>query len=126
MLSGYPAENPLPEVDLNLIQPGKWALFTQDVTGAVGPSGVSFAANLTPDNETGIGTWPPEMFINTTRSGKHLGAGRPIPPPPMSWQGIGQLSDKDLKVMFAYLKSLKPVKNKIPQPLSIDLIAASK
>ena len=108
-----------------MIQPGKWVLFTQDVTGAVGPWGASFAANLTPDNETGIGTWQPEMFINAMRSGKHLGAGRPILPP-MPWQSIGQLSDEDLKAIFTYLKTLTPVKNKVPQPLSIDLLAASK
>lgn len=106
LLSGYPAENLLPEVDLNLIQPGKWVLFTQDVTCAVGLWGASFSANLTPDNETGIGTWQPEMFINAMRTGKHLGAGRPILPP-MPWQGIGQLSDEDLRAMFAYLKTFK-------------------
>lgn len=118
-LSGYPAENPLPEVDMNLVQPGKWVLFTQDITAAVGPWGASFAANLTPDKETGIGTWQPEMFINALRTGKHLGAGRPILPP-MPWEGIGKLSNEDLNAMFAYLKSLKPIKNKVPNPITPD------
>lgn len=124
-LSGYPAENPLPEVDMNLVQPGKWVLFTQDITGAVGPWGASFAANLTPDNETGIGTWQSEMFINAMRTGKHLGAGRPILPP-MPWEGIGKLSDEDLNSIFAYLKSIKPVKNSVPNHLSPEQLMAKK
>lgn len=124
-LSGYPAENPLPEVDMNMVQPGKWVLFTQDITGAVGPWGASFAANLTPDNETGIGTWQSEMFINAMRTGKHLGAGRPILPP-MPWEGIGKLSDEDLNSIFAYLKSIKPVKNSVPNHLSPEQLMAKK
>ena len=124
-LSGYPAENPLPEVDMNMVQPGKWVLFTQDITGAVGPWGASFAANLTPDNETGIGTWQSEMFINAMRTGKHLGAGRPILPP-MPWEGIGKLSDEDLNAIFAYLKSIKPVKNSVPDHLSPEQLMAKK
>ena len=124
-LAGYPSENPLPEIDMDMIQPGKWVLFTQDITGAVGPWGASFAANLTSDNETGIGTWQAEMFINAMRTGKHLGAGRPILPP-MPWESIGKLSDEDLKAMFSYLKSLKPVKNKVPTPLNLDQLASLK
>lgn len=124
-LAGYPAENPLPKVDMNLVQPGKWVLFTQDITGAVGPWGASFAANLTPDNETGIGTWQLEMFVNAMRIGKHLGAGRPILPP-MPWENVGKLSDEDLNAIFNYLKSLKPVNNKVPNPLSPDQLVAIK
>ena len=124
-LSGYPAENPLPEVDMSLVQPGKWVLFTQDIAGAVGPWGASFAANLTPDNETGIGTWQPDMFINAMRTGKHLGAGRPILPP-MPWEGVGKLSDEDLNAMFAYLKTLKPINNKVPNPIPPNQLMAKK
>ncbi len=124
-LAGYPAENPLPQVDMNLVQPGKWVLFTQDITGAVGPWGASFAANLTPDNETGLGTWQLEMFVNAMRTGKHLGAGRLILPP-MPWENVGKLSDEDLSAIFNYLKSIKPVKNKVPDPLSPDQLVALK
>lgn len=124
-LAGYPAENPLPQVDMNLVQPGKWVLFTQDITGAVGPWGASFAANLTPDKETGIGTWQSEMFVNAMRTGKHLGAGRLILPP-MPWENVGKLSDEDLSAIFNYLKSIKPVKNKVPDSLSPDQLVALK
>lgn len=125
MLSGSPSTTKISEVDANLVKPGKWVLFTQDITAAVGPWGASFAANLTPDVETGIGSWNEEMFINAMRTGKHLGAGRPIMPP-MPWELVGKHSDDDLKAMFAYLKSLKPVKNKVPDYMPPDIIFAQK
>jgi mono/diheme cytochrome c family protein len=125
LLSGHPSQMKLPEVDLSMIQPGKWVLFSQDLTAAVGLWGASFSANLTPDQETGIGTWQPEMFINAMRTGKHLGAGRPIMPP-MPWENIGKLSDDDLRSIFAYLKTIKPIKNKVPDPIPVDKLASMK
>ncbi len=125
ILSGHPAEMKLSEFDPAILEPGKYILFTQDVTAAIGPWGASFAANLTPDNETGIGTWQPEMFINALRTGKHLGAGRPILPP-MPWEMIGKLTDEDLKAVFAYLKSIPPVKNKVPDPKPLDQLLSAK
>jgi len=125
ILSGHPAEMQLAEFDPTILEPGKYILFTQDVTAAIGPWGASFAANLTPDNETGIGTWQPEMFINALRTGKHLGAGRPILPP-MPWEMVGKLTDEDLQAMFAYLKSIPPVKNKVPDPKPLDQLLSSK
>lgn len=125
LYSGHPEGMELPEIDASLVQPGKWILFTQDLTSAIGPWGASFSANLTPDNETGIGTWQADMFINALKTGKHLGAGRPILPP-MPWQVIGQLPEEDLKAMFAYFKSLPPVKNKVPAPIPPDQLASKK
>ena len=125
ILSGHPAEMQLAEFDPAILEPGKYILFTQDVTAAIGPWGASFAANLTPDNETGIGTWQPEMFINALRTGKHLGAGRPILPP-MPWEMVGKLTDEDLQAMFAYLKSIPPVKNRVPDPKPLDQLLSSK
>jgi len=125
ILSGHPAEMKLAEFDPAILEPGKYVLFTQDITAAIGPWGASFAANLTPDNETGIGTWQPEMFINALRTGKHLGAGRPILPP-MPWEMIGKHTDEDLQAMFAYLKSIPPVKNKVPDPKPLDQLLSSK
>lgn len=65
------------------------------------------------------------MFINALRTGKHLGVGRPIMPP-MPWEFIGKFSDEDLKAIFAYLKSLKPVKNKVPENIPPDKLFAKK
>jgi hypothetical protein len=82
----------------------------------VGPWGVSFASNLTPDNETGIGTLSEAMFIKTLREGKLMGVGRPLLPP-MPWPAFAQKTDEDLKAIYAYLMSLKPIKNKVPDPV---------
>ena len=88
----------------------------EHLTAWAGPWGVSFAYNLTPDRQTGIGDWPEEMFIKTLRTGKFMGSSRDILPP-MPWQNLAQMTDDDLKAMFAYLKSLPPVRNKIHDPI---------
>jgi hypothetical protein len=117
LLSGYPSEVKLPEIPRGIIGPDKWgALTTNDLTAWYGPWGVSFAANLTPDPDTGLGVWTKDMFIKTMRTGKHLGVGRDILPP-MPWYTLAGLSDEDLGAIFAYLKSIKPVINPVPQPL---------
>jgi hypothetical protein len=117
LLSGSPATNPLPQVPKGVIAPDLWGtLGTNDATAWAGPWGVSFAYNLTPDPTTGIGNWTEEIFIQTLRSGKFMGASRTILPP-MPWQSIGQMNDDDLKAIFAYLKSLKPIHNQVPAPL---------
>ena len=116
-LSGHPAGSVIAPVDTSLLH--QYAYFSHDLTTAIGPWGVTFSANLTPDNETGIGTWQPEMFVNAMKTGKHLGVaeGRPILPP-MPWQNMAQLPEEDLKCIFAYLKSLPAVKNKVPEPMA--------
>lgn len=116
LLSGHPASEKLPEYDAEWTRPGQWVLFTDDLTACVGPWGVTCAANLTPDEQTGIGLWTEDHFIQALRTGKHMGQGRPIMPP-MPWQGISQYSDDDLRAIFAYLKSIKPVKNAVPAPV---------
>jgi hypothetical protein len=45
-----------------------------------------------------------------------MGEGRQILPP-MPWEDIGQSTDSDLKAMFAYLKSLKPIHNPNHDPI---------
>ncbi len=118
LLSGHPANEKLPRVDMAIIGPEKWGgQFSNDLTAWAGPWGVSFAANLTPDKNTGLGLWTTEIFIKTMRTGKHMGAGRPILPP-MPWQSIGKVSDSDLRDIFVYLQSLKPIQNAVPVPLS--------
>ncbi len=81
-----------------------------------GAWGISFAANLTPDVDTGIGSWTEQQFLDTLRNGRHQGRGRQLLPP-MPWQIFGQMTDADLKAIFAYLKSLPPLKNKVPEPI---------
>jgi len=125
LLSGHPEGEPLLPFDAKLVQPGRWYLSGADLTSWVGPWGVSFPINLTPDGPTGTGNWTEEIFIKAMRTGKHLGVGRPILPP-MPWQAIGQSTDEDLRAIFVYLKSLPPVHNKVPDPVSPDHLTASK
>jgi hypothetical protein len=116
-LSGAPADGKVPQVPAGVIGPNGWgALGSNDMTVWAGPWGISFAANLTPDKTTGIGNWTEAAFVKAMRTGKHKGALRDILPP-MPWQSIGQLNDEDLKVMFGYMMSLKPISNKVPDPL---------
>ncbi len=116
LLSGHPADQKMPAVPQGLIGPNQWgAVTTNDLTGWVGPWGTSFSANLTPD-KTGTGGWTPEIFIKIMRTGKHMGEGRPILPP-MPWQDYGKLTDADLRAIFAYLQTLKPIANSVPPPV---------
>ena len=85
-------------------------------TAFAGPWGVSYTANLTPDPETGLGQWTEQQFVDTIRSGRHQGRGREILPP-MPWPAFRNLNDADLKSIFAYLKTIKPIKNKVPDPV---------
>lgn len=116
-LSGYPATAPVPEVPKDVISPGKWAaLWSWDGTAFAGAWGVSFPRNLTPDTATGLGSWTDAMFIKALRTGKDMGEGRDILPP-MPWPNFAQMTDYDLKAIFAYLGTLKPIDNPVPDPI---------
>lgn len=114
-LTGHPQDLVMPPAPA--LPPGPWmASFAATNTAWAGPWGVSFTANLTPDKETGLGDWTEDQFIAALRTGKHQGKGRPIlPPMPFMW--YGNLSDPEIKALWAYLRSLPPVKNRVPQPI---------
>lgn len=66
--------------------------------------------NLTPDPATGrLYGWTQEQFIQRFRQG------RLIPHSPMPWPSFSRMSDDELKALYNYLQSLKPVKNEIKQ-----------
>ena len=115
VLSGHPASETLPPYDKQTAQ--GYILFSMGLTSATGPWGTSFSANLTPD-PTGIGTWTEDQFIKAIREGlyKGLEGSRPLLPP-MPWQHYRNFTDDDLKSIFAYLMSLDPVKNAVPEPI---------
>jgi hypothetical protein len=117
MLSGHPERvvitKPAPALG------GEWeggAVFGSTMTSFSGPWGVSFSANLTPDRNTGLGIWTEDMFVRAIRTGKHFGVSRPILPP-MPWQQFRHMTDEDLKSIFAYLRSIPPVTNHVPDPI---------
>jgi hypothetical protein len=116
LLSGQPAGEPVPAVPRGVIGPTAWGtLASNHLTAWAGPWGVSFAANLTP-HETGLLPWTPELFIQTMRTGRHFGSGRPILPP-MPWYEFAKMTDDDLRAVFAYLRSLPPINNQVPAPI---------
>src|SRR6185295_9442959 len=100
MLSGHPESFPI--TDGTATPSSKW-LMTMAASGTAfsGPWGVSFAANLTPDENTGLGIWTQEMFVKAVRTGRHMGVSRPILPP-MPWPNVGAMNDEDLKSVYAY------------------------
>lgn len=127
ILSGHPANSPLPPITYDATKPGNWILMAPDLTAFVGPWGISYAANLTPDSTTGTGAWTSENFINTMRTGKHLGlaGGRPILPP-MPWETVGKLNNEELESIFLYLHSLPAISNAVPPVVPPNMVSKVK
>jgi hypothetical protein len=119
MLSGYPSDRPIEKFEDPKIKQG-FAMFYPDLTAAAGPWGISFSGNLTPD-ETGIGNWTEEQFKIALTQGKFKGLenGRMLLPS-MPWLNYKNMKDEDIKAIFLYLKSIKPVKNIVPSPITPD------
>lgn len=113
-LSGHPQDVVLPPAPKGN---GAWMWSGAGTnTAFAGPWGISYTANLTPDRLTGIGIWDEAMFMKTIRTGRHWGVSRPILPP-MPWQNVARMTDEDLKSVYAYLRSLKPIRNQVPEPV---------
>jgi len=113
LFSGHPADEKLAPIPAGQ----GFMHFTPGLTAAVGPWGVSFAANLTPD-PLGLGGWTYDQFKMAITHGKYRGieGGRPLLPP-MPWQNLVNIHDEDARAVFAYLQSLKPIANKVPAPV---------
>jgi hypothetical protein len=114
MLSGHPESVTMPPVPETA---GLW-MWSGAATNTAfsGPWGTSYAFNLTPDEHTGTGIWTEEMFTNTLRKGRHWGTSRPILPP-MPWQNYRHMTDEDLRSVYAYLRTIPAVRNKVPDPV---------
>ena len=112
-LSGHPAKMPPPDVDRKAME-SKGLVVTNTLTAWVGPWGISYAANITSDT-TGIGMWTEDQFIYCLRNGKFKGMeGSRTLLPPMPWQSFRYMTDDEMKAIFAYLKSTKPIMNLVP------------
>lgn len=117
-MAGHPHDLPYPTLRPDDLARHVGGIANPMLTAWAGPWGVSFGANLTPDKDTGIGEWSEEAFIRSMRTGKHQGqpTGRDILPP-MPWHSYTHASDDDLKAIWAYLRSLPPIKNQVPFPV---------
>lgn len=112
MLSGHPQGMTLAAA--SSLGAGWMFQGSHTMTAFAGPWGISYAPNLTPDEATGIlAPFTEELFIRTMRTGRHMGTSRPIMPP-MPWQNLSRATDEDLKAIFAFLRSVPPVRNAVP------------
>ena len=105
-LSGRPATTPLPSASTGEVHA------SLDLTAWTGPWGYTVASNLTPDPATGLGTrYTEATFITTMRTGKKPN-GTPIMPP-MPSVVYQNMTDEDLRAIFAYLRTIKPIRNPV-------------
>lgn len=105
-LSGRPQTTSLPTPTTTEVHA------SPDLTAWQGPWGFSVASNLTPDPATGLGNrYNEASFIATMRTGKKPN-GTAIQPP-MPSAVYQNMTDDDLKAIFAYLRSLKPIRNAV-------------
>ena len=114
-LSGAPSQ--MPAINVNRKEMESKGLAVDNLSEWIGPWGISYPANITSDSTTGIGNWTEDQFILCLRKGKYGGApnGRNLLPP-MPWPNFAQMTDDELKAVFAYLQSTKPVHNIVHQP----------
>lgn len=123
MLSGHPEALAMPPVPK--LPEGPWMVISAATnTAHAGPWGVSFTANLTPDAETGLGDWTMRDFVATIRTGRHLGRGRPVLPP-MPIPVYSNFTDADLEAIYRYLRTIAPIKNRVPEPWAPQATAAT-
>jgi hypothetical protein len=70
--------------------------------------------------ETGLGNYTEDQFLMTIREGKKQGRGRALLPP-MPWMVYGKMTDEDLKSIYAYLRTIKPLRNRVPDPVIAEI-----
>lgn len=115
LMSGHPADEKIPAVPDMVMTSPEWMEFLDNLDSTVWATDnlLVFSANLTPDDETGIGTWTEVEFVETIREGRHRGIERRIKYP-MPWRELSEVSDEELLSVYEYLMSLEPVNNKVP------------
>jgi mono/diheme cytochrome c family protein len=84
--------------------------------GWQGPWGTTYARNLTPDLETGLGYYKEQEIVDALKSGRRLD-GEPMLPP-MPWQNLAAYSDNELHAIAAFILSVKAVSHKVPDKLA--------
>lgn len=96
-------------------QPDMNRMLSGSEVGWVGPWGVAYSRNLTPDQETGLGSWTDEQIVTVLRTGQRPD-GRMLAGI-MPWANFSQLTDDDVHAIVAYLRSIPPVSHKAPDPV---------
>ena len=83
-----------------------------DVGFSIPGAGIFVGENLTPDKETGLGSWSSDQIVTAIRTGK-TPEGRELSPV-MPWPALSHLTDEDAQAIAAFLKSVPAVDNKEP------------
>lgn len=74
--------------------------------------GIVYPPNLTPDMETGLGSWTMNRLVQMIRVGTTDHSSRSVPV--MPWPAFVNITEEDAFAMAAYLKSLTPVRHQVP------------
>ncbi|MBB2671017.1 UNVERIFIED_ORG: mono/diheme cytochrome c family protein [Rhizobium etli] len=85
-----------------------------DVGFEIPGQGVFVGRNITPDKETGIGSWTREQIVTALQTGQRPD-GRLLAPI-MPWHAFAQLTEEDVTSIAVFLQSLKPVSHQVPGP----------
>jgi mono/diheme cytochrome c family protein len=72
-----------------------------------------YPKNLTPDPKTGIGKWTEKHFVRAFKEGIRPD-GTKYDKSQMRWDTYGKMKIEDIRAMYRYLKTIKPIKNKVP------------
>jgi mono/diheme cytochrome c family protein len=84
------------------------------VAGFPGPKGARYyPSNITPDPETGIGKWTEEQFVRALRD-RVRRDGSKYDKSQMEWEIYANMKEEDVRAIYRYLKTVKPIKNKVP------------
>jgi hypothetical protein len=108
ILSGRPASTPVPSTTAGEIHTAL------DLTAWTGPWGTTYSSNLTPDPKTGLPArgYNEKTFVAMFRTGKKPNGVGILPPMPQEM--YNNMTDDDLKAIWAYLMTIKPVMNPVP------------
>lgn len=74
--------------------------------------GTVYARNITPDPETGIGTWTDDEILRAITQGINKNGDTLFPI--MPYANFNHMAKSDLLSIIAYIRTLKPIKNKVP------------
>jgi mono/diheme cytochrome c family protein len=78
--------------------------------------GIIYPPNITPDIETGIGSWSDQQIADAVRAGVGRHGNRRMTV--MPWQGYAKISEEDIEAITAYLRSIEPVSHKVPDEVA--------
>lgn len=86
----------------------------------LGPAGIVYSRNITPDPETGIGNWTEEQIVTAVRTGKTPSGEQLFPV--MPYPTYSGMADQDAYDLAAFLKTVPPIKNVVePRKLNIPV-----